>query len=176
MLTRLSEDGKRQVFRSVLPGELLGFQQHIHGPAVYSAIALLDSVVCRVPNIERLCSLQPELALSLASAEACDMMLTEMYLTNVTHRSARERIAFMVLELYHRLRLRGLNRGYSMQFPLKQEDIADTLGLTTIHVNRTLHTLKGEGLLEIHNHKLTILDYDALCSLVGSRFEILAPN
>ena len=56
MLTRLSYDGKRQVFRSVLPGELLGFQQHLHGPAIYSAIALLDSIVCRVPNIVRVCS------------------------------------------------------------------------------------------------------------------------
>jgi CRP-like cAMP-binding protein len=49
MLTRLTSDGNRQVFRSGLPGELLGFQQHLHGPAIYSAIALLDSVVCRVP-------------------------------------------------------------------------------------------------------------------------------
>jgi CRP-like cAMP-binding protein len=176
MLTRLSYDGKRQVFRSVLPGELLGFQQHLQGPAIYSAIALLDSVVCRVPNIVRLYSTQPELALSLAAAEACDMMLTEMYLTNVTHRTARERIAFMVLELYHRLRRHGLNKGYSILFPLKQEDIADTLGLTTIHINRTLHAFKDEGLLEIHKHELTILDYDALCALVGSEFEILAPN
>ncbi|MGR8999840.1 MAG: Crp/Fnr family transcriptional regulator, partial [Gammaproteobacteria bacterium] len=173
MLSRLTGDGNRQVFRSVLPGELLGFQQHVHGPAIYSAIALLDSIVCKVPNIVSLYSTQPELAVSLASAEASDMMLTERYLTNVTHRSARERIAFMVLELYHRLKLRGLAKGYSIQFPLKQEDIADTLGLTTIHVNRTLHALKEEGLLAIHKHELTILDYDALCALAGSEFETL---
>jgi len=176
MLTRLSADGNRQVFRSVLPGELLGFQQNQNGPAIYSAIALLDSVICRIPNMVRLYSTRPELALSLASAEACDMMLTEMYLTHVTHRSARERIAFMVLELYHRLRLRGLNKGSSMQFPLKQEDIADTLGLTAIHVSRTLHAFRDEGLMEIHKHELTILDYDAFCTLVGFEFETLAPN
>jgi len=169
MLTRLSDDGQRHVFRSVLPGELLGFQQHIRGPAIYSAIALLESVVCRIPNLERLCTTQPELALSIASAEACDMMLTERYLTNITHRTARERIAFMVLEIYYRLRLHGLNRGYSFQFPLKQEDIADTLGLTAIHVNRTLQTLRDEGVLTIHKHELTILDYNALCMLVGSQ-------
>jgi CRP/FNR family transcriptional regulator, anaerobic regulatory protein len=176
MLTRLSHDGKRQVFRSVLPGELLGFQQHLQGRSIYSAIALVDSVVCRVPNIVKVCSTEPEIGLSLASAVACDMMLTEMYLTNVSHRSAREKIAFMVLELYHRLRLRGLNEGHSIQFPLKQEDIADTLGLTTIHVNRTLHTFRDEGLLQIHKHELTILDYASFNSLVGSVFEILAPN
>jgi len=168
MLTRLSENGKRQVFRSVLPGELLGFQQHLRGPAIYSAIALLDSAVCRVPNIVKACSSQPVFGLSLASAEANDKMLTEKYLTNITQRSARERIAFMVSELYHRLRQRDLNRGYIIQFPLKQEDIADTLGLTTIHVNRTLHALREEGLFEIHKHELTILDYDALCTLAGS--------
>ncbi|MDD1611398.1 MAG: helix-turn-helix domain-containing protein [Methylococcaceae bacterium] len=82
----------------------------------------------------------------------------------------------MILELYHRLRLQRLNRGYSIHFPLKQEDIADTLGLTTIHVNRTLHALKDEGLLAIHKHELTILDYAALCTLVGSEFEMLATN
>ena len=168
MLTRLSSDGKRQVFRSVLPGELLGFQQHLHSPAIYSAIALLDSVVCKVPNILTICSSRPEFGLSLAQLEACDMMLTEMYLTNIAHHSARERITFMVLELYHRLRRRDLNRGYTIQFPFKQEDIADTLGLTTVHVNRTLHALRDEGLLEIHKHELTILDYDALCTLAGS--------
>lgn len=171
MLTRLSEDGKRQVFRSVLPGDILGFQRHQHGPAIYSAIALLDCVVSRVPNISMLCSTQPELGLCLASASASDMLLTEMYLTNITHRSARERIAFMALELYHRLRLRDLNNGYSIQFPLKQEDIADTLGLTTIHVNRTLHAFRDEGLLQIQKHELTILDYPAIYSLVGSEFE-----
>jgi CRP-like cAMP-binding protein len=176
MLTRLSRDGNRQVFRSVLPGELLGFQQHLQGPAIYSAIALLDSVVCRVPNVVRLCSKQPELGLSLALSEACDMLLTERYLANVTHRSARERIAFMVLEIYQRLKLRNLNTGYSIPFPLKQEDIADTLGLTAIHVSRTLHALKEEGLLAIYKHELSILDYDALCTLAGSEFEILVPN
>jgi len=171
MLTRVSDDGKRQVFRSVLPGELLGFQQYFHGPAIYSAIALVDSVLCKVPNSVEHYSTQPELALSLAASEACDKMLTEMYLGNITHRNARERIAFMVLEIYHRLRLRGLNNGYTIQFPLKQEDIADTLGLTAIHVNRTLHAFKNEGVLQIHKHQLTILDYEFLYALAGSRFE-----
>jgi CRP/FNR family transcriptional regulator, anaerobic regulatory protein len=171
MLSRLSEDGKRQVFRIVLPGELLGFQLHLHDHATYSAIALVDSVVCRIPNIASLCATQPALTLCLASAIAGDMMLTEKYLTHITHRTARERIAFMVLELYHRLRRRQLNQRHSIHFPLKQEDIADMLGLTAIHVNRTLHALKEENLLDIHNHELTILNYNALCRLVVSEFE-----
>jgi DNA-binding transcriptional regulator LsrR (DeoR family) len=65
------------------------------------------------------------------------------------------------------------SQGWHKAQPLPQEDIADTLGLTTIHVNRTLHALKHEGLLEIHKHELTILDYAALCTLAGYEFEML---
>jgi hypothetical protein len=43
-------------------------------------------------------------------------------------------------------------------------------------VNRTLHALRDEGLVDMHKHELTILDYDALCTLVETEFETLAPN
>ena len=170
-LTRVSENGDRTVFRPVLPGELLGFQPDVKGPAIYSAVAALDSVVCDIPNLETMCLSEPKLAMRVAWVAACDMVLTEMYLSNIAHRSAGDRIAFMALELYRRLELRGMNQGYSIQFPLTQKDIADTLGLTAIHVNRALHTLHKEAILKTHNHKLTILDYDKLCALVGSDFE-----
>ncbi len=170
-LTRISENGDRQVFRPVLPGELLGFQPDVKGSAIYSAVAALDSVICDIPNLVKMCLSEPELAMRVAWVAACDMVLTEMYLTHIAHRSARERIAFMALELYRRQELRGLNSGYSIQFPLTQKDIADTLGLTAIHVNRALQALREEGVLKIHNHKLTILNYDMLCSMVGSGLE-----
>jgi CRP-like cAMP-binding protein len=171
LLTRTLKDGKRQVFRSVLPGEFFGFQPDLQGPSICSAITLTDCVICVVPNLVKLCRLQPELALRLAWIGACDMALMEMYLASIAQRNARERIAFMALELYRRLKLRGLNRDYTIQFPLLQEDIADALGLTTVHVNRTLHSLREDKLLKIEKHELTILDYDALFYLVGSYLE-----
>lgn len=102
------------------------------------------------------------------------MILTETYLANLANGSARKRIAFMALELYQRLLLRGLNRGYTIQFPLVQQDVADLLGLTAIHVNRTLKKLSKERILLIERHQLIILDYDTLYSMVGSLFEPLA--
>ena len=174
MLSRVSKDGVRQVLRSALPGDFLGFQPDLKGPHIDSAIALSDSVICTVPDLLKICRVQPELALRLAWVGACDMILMEIYLASLAHRSARERIAFMALELYLRLKLRGLNRGYTIQFPLLQEDIADTLGLTTVHVNRTLKALRKDGLLKIEKHELTILDYDALYAMEGSQLEPLA--
>lgn len=173
MLSRLSKDGSRQVLRSVLPGDFLGFQPDLKGPHIDSAIALSDSVICVVPDLVKICHTHPELALRLVWVGACDLTLTEIYLASNAHKNAYERVAFMALELYQRLKLRNLNRGYTIQFPLSQEDIADALGLTVIHVNRTLKTLRKDGILKIKKHELTILDYDALFAMAGSQLEPL---
>lgn len=167
LLTQLSARGKRQVIRSVLPGDILGFQTDIEKPFAYSAIAIEDSVVCAVPDLFNMCSQYPELSLKLLWEEQRERDLAEHYMANIAHRNAREKVAFMALELYHRLELRGLNNGYIIPFPLKQEDIADTLGLTVIHVNRTLHQLQEDKVLSIHKHELSILDYEKLVALVN---------
>ena len=174
LLSRITDDGTRQVLRPVLPGDFLGFHPEMKGSHIESAMALADSVICVVPDLLQICRTHPELALRLTWLGACDMILTETYLANIAHRSARDRIAFMALELLLRLKMRGLNRGNTIHFPLLQEDIADALGLTTIHVNRTLKALRKDGLLTIEKHELTLLDYDAIFAMVGSQLEPLA--
>ena len=154
LLTNITEEGKRQIIRSVLPGDLLGVQPDLHGPAIYSAIALQNSIICCIPDFLKICSLHPELALKLVQAKACKTTLAELYMASIGHRNAREKVAFMTLELYQRLRYRGLNNGYTVPFPLRQKDIADTLGLTSVHVNRTLHKLEKENLLR-NAHEIT---------------------
>lgn len=166
-LYRITEEGSRQVFPAVLPGELLGLLPDDHGTAPYSAIALQDSIVCKISNLISLCLSDAKLAVRLAWLCDFDTLITEIYLANITHCDAKKKIAFLALELFRRLELRGLNNGFTIHFPLKQADIADTLGLTSIHVSRTLEALKEEGLLEIHKQELTILDYPAINSLVG---------
>lgn len=171
LLTKMSVQGKRQVIRSVLPGDLIGFQPNMPASSVYSAIAVQDSIVCNIPDIIEMCNHHPQLALKLISVKAYDITLTELYMINIAHCSAHEKVAFMALELYQRLKLRGLNNGYIIPCPLTQGDIADMLGLTTIHVNRTLHKLEHEQLISLHNHKLTILDYGRLDAMVGDELK-----
>ncbi len=173
LLSRITQDGSRQVLRSVLPGDFLGFQPELNGPHIDTAMTLSDSVICVVPELEAICQTHPELAFRLVWVGACEMILTETYLANISKGSARKRIAFMALELYQRLLLRDMNLGYSIPFPLVQEDIADLLGLTSIHVNRTLKKLAAEGILKVEKHRLTILDYDVLYAMVGSLLEPL---
>ncbi len=170
LLTQVSAQGKRQIIRSVLPGDMLGFQTDLNKPYNYSAMAIQDSIVCCVPDLLKMCGRYPELSLKLIWEEEREKDLAEHYMVNIVHRSAREKIAFMALELYQRLKLRSLNKGYIIPFPLKQEDIADTLGMSTIHVNRTLHKLEKDNLLSLHKHELKLLDCEKLTTLVGQDF------
>lgn len=174
LLTKVSDMGKRQVIQSVLPGDMFGFMTDISKPFAYSAIALQDSVVCSIPDLFKMCSQHPDLSLKMMWEEERKKALTEHYMGHIVHHNADEKIAFMVLELYQRLKLRGLNNGYCIPFPFNQEDIADTLGLTPVHINRTLHKLQKENLLSLHKHTLSILDYKKLVKIVGmdsGRFE-----
>lgn len=170
LLTQVSAQGKRQVLRSVLPGDMLGFQTDLNKPFSYSAMTLQDSIVCCVPDLLQLCGQYPELSLKLIWEEESEKNLAEHYMVNIAHRSAREKIAFMAFELYQRLKSRGLNKAYVIPFPLKQEDIADTLGMSTIHVNRTLHKLEQDNLLSLHKYELKLLDCEKLATLVGMDF------
>jgi len=167
LVSRIDADGNRQVLRTVLPGETLGLQPDCHGPAIYSARALTNSVVCNLPCATELCSSHPSLAMCLVKTSTSDMLLTELYLAMINQHNAKEKIAFMILEISYRLKQRGLNKKNTFQFPLKQRDIADMLGLTVIHVNRILHDLKVEKILMIKNHDLIIYNYDQLIDLAG---------
>ena len=82
--------------------------------------------------------------------------------TNVGQRTAYERLAHLFCELFVRLRTVGLTDGKSCDFPPTQLDLADATGLTSVHVNRTIQELRRDGLIELHNRRLTIPDLRAL--------------
>jgi CRP-like cAMP-binding protein len=86
-------------------------------------------------------------------------------LTNAGRRSAYERVSHLMLELFVRLSAAGLARDMSFRMPLTQELIGDALGLTTIHVNRTLRSLRRDGLISIQGKRVTLLDPERLSLL-----------
>lgn len=81
---------------------------------------------------------------------------------NVGQRSAFERVAYLLVELFLRLECVGLTDGESCEFPLTQTDLADATGLTAVHVNRTLQELRRAGLIVLQNRTLTLPNRDAL--------------
>ena len=87
------------------------------------------------------------------------------WVVNVGRRDARTRIAHLLCEIAARLRALGTGDGTVFDFPLTQEQIADCTGLTAVHTNRTLQTLRRDGLIGLSSGKLTVLDWDALCEV-----------
>ncbi len=175
MLYKTLSNGGRQVLRYALPGDFLSFQPDMTGPMTHSAQTLTDSTLCVFPrqNLLEMFHKHPELAVQIAWITARDMTLGHEYLVNVGRKNARERLAFLFLELFHRMRMHVPELGNTMPFPMTQEDIADTVGLTLVHVNRTLRSLRQEGLVKLAHHSLTILDYPALSELAGYNAENL---
>ena len=165
MLYRVLKDGHRQVIRVALPGDLLGFRPDAGIPIDHSALALTDCQVCAFPDSAVLCRDHPSLSWRLAVMNGLMFRLLEAYLAAVAHRNARERIAFLLLELYQRLEARNLGQEGRCFFPLTQEEIGDTLGLTAVHVNRILQGLRRAGIVQLRQRELRIHDYPALQQL-----------
>ncbi len=167
-------NGKKQVLRFALPGDFLGFQGSTEGSMLHSAQALDHCVVCAFPRdqIQDLFSQEPAIGNEMIMMNARVMSACQEYLLSTGVRNAQERIAFLMLELFNRLRLleRFCEQNVSESaaiIPLTQEDIADAVGMTQIHVNRMLQQMKEDNLLSCANGRLEILDHDALIRLAN---------
>lgn len=158
----LIDAGRRQILHFALPGALLGlFPGRV---AIYGGETLTDATVWQVPH-DRLAPLieeHPAIGLRLMWIVWRERNLAYDHLSN-SRRSARERVARSLIELFVRSRMRWpAHSPVEMHLPLTQEHIGDATGLSTVHVNRILHGFRKDEILEFHHWGLRILDPDKL--------------
>jgi CRP-like cAMP-binding protein len=91
-----------------------------------------------------------------------DAAVFREWVTNVGRREAYGRIAHLLCELFVRLRAVGLTNGDSYPLPITQAELADATGLSTVHVNRTMQELRGDGLIKTNKASVVIKDWDGL--------------
>ena len=84
------------------------------------------------------------------------------WVTNVGRREAYGRVAHLLCEIVVRMRAVGLAEGHACDLPMTQNELADATGMSTVHVNRTLQELRGDGLITLKGASLTVLDWEAL--------------
>ena len=169
-LYNLLEDGRKQILQFALPGAVLAFVPMRGAVMNYSAQALTDAVVGIIPhkNLGRLSKDCPDIGMRLAGLISRDRGLAYDHLSSIGRHSARERVAYLLLELFVRSRMRWPgHRTEEMDLPLTQEDIGDATGLTGVHVNRVLRNLHKEGIAEFHYRRLRILNPDKLVDVAG---------
>jgi CRP/FNR family transcriptional regulator len=174
ILFKTLDNGKRQILRFLLPGDFFGFQVNAIGPTggyIYGSQALMKSTLCAFPTIrlQAMIEKQPQLAIRLSEMEMHDMTLCQYHLIGTGCKNSLERIAFLLLELFHRVRLQRREdydeASYSIIFPPTQKDIGDAVGLSSIHVHRILKEMGSKGWIRCQGKRLTILDEETLMDI-----------
>lgn len=166
----LLSDGSRQIIDFCLPGAFIGFQPDSESPTDYAAQAITDIEVCALPQngLMGMLSRTPNMAVRLACIAYRDQVSTARHLANLGQRLARGRVANLLLELFVRVRMRSAEAvSEAIQLPLTQELIGDALGLTSVHVNRTLRGLREDKIVNLQGGTLRILDPDRLAEEAG---------
>lgn len=157
-------NGERQVLDFLLPGDLLGTRELAFDQALNFVTMTTDGVVCPFPKarLTEMFRQFPNLAATLAQIQTREQAGLVERICNLGCRTAYQRVAHQLLELWVRLRGVGLVTEMSFDFPISQAVLADALGLSTVHVNRTLKKLEQNKLARIANRKAEILDFDRL--------------
>jgi CRP-like cAMP-binding protein len=156
--------GQRQIFSFHIAGDIPDLQSLHIGTMDHSLGALTP---CRVAYIShaamtRLIRAQPNLAAAFWRDTLIDAAVFREWLAGVGRRSAYERIAHLVCEIFVRLRSVGLTDGLEFKLPITQGEIADSLGLTPVHVNRVLQQLRAEGLIATRGARWSVGDWERL--------------
>jgi CRP-like cAMP-binding protein len=151
-------DGRRQILNFLLPGDLLGLQAAMFDAALHGIEALTDVELCVLPRrkVWDLFGDMPGLAFDVAWLGSREESLVDENLTSVGRRSAAERVAALIVALYKRAEMLGLVTDHSFGFPLTQQHIADALGLSLVHTNKTLARLRRMGMFTRANGTMTL--------------------
>jgi CRP-like cAMP-binding protein len=160
-------DGRRQILNIILPGDLIGLQGAMFEAAAYSVEAITEVQLCLLPRrkVWSLFENMPELAFDVTWLGSREESIVDENLTSAGQRAAAERIAALIIQLYKRLNMLGLVANGAMPFPLTQQHIADTLGLSLVHTNKSLAKLRKLGMFSQSNGTLLLSNPKALESL-----------
>lgn len=160
-------DGRRQILNFLLPGDFIGVQQKMSEASQHGVHALTDVLLCvfRRDALWELHRAAPRLGFATTWLTAREECMVDDSLLSVGRRSAQERIAALLIALYKRAAALTRDDAAGVPFPLTQQHIADALGLSLVHTNKTLRRLERHGLHRIEDGRLHLLDPHALARL-----------
>jgi CRP-like cAMP-binding protein len=154
------EDGRRQIVSFFLPGDMCDRNMFVlkemdHSIGTITAVTLAD-----LPPefFDQISTSYPRIATALWWETLVNAAIQREWTTNLGQRTASERMAHLLCEVFFRSRLAGLTTGDSCEIPLTQADLAEATGLSKVHVNRTLQELRSAGLITLRDKTLTIPD------------------
>lgn len=166
------DDGRQQILNFIMPGDLVGLQAALFDEMEHSIETLTDMTLCVFQRTDMLSLFQeqPSLAFTVVWHASREERMLDEHLVSVGRRTARERIAYALVTLHDRATQLGLvNSDGAVHLPLRQHHLADALGLSLVHTNRTLRGLTKSGMISWKTSHLSLHDRDALCDI--ARYE-----
>lgn len=167
---KLTADGRRQILGYLLPGDLCDVEFADGNRSDHSVAVLGGALVASISltRINELRALHPRIERAFLLASLAERSVLRGWLTNIGQRSAIEGISHLICEMLARLRALGrLSPGLPIELPVSQAAMADSIGVTTVHANRSLKRLRMAGLIAINRQKLTILNPERLAVIAG---------
>ena len=166
---KLLDDGRRQIVAYLIPGDFCDLNVFILSKMDHSIAAISPVQMVRMPRDKILDLLRyPGISRAMWLATLVDEAILREWVTNLGQRSAENRLAHLFCELYMRMKKSvGLTNGLEFELPVTQAELGDTLGLSTVHVNRSLQSLKSADLVTFKGRKIVITDMGRLKKVSG---------
>lgn len=175
---RALPDGRRQILSYLIPGDLCDARQLLLPAATHTVSTLTAASVVPFAREEmiRLIERFPRIGQALCWTSLIEEAVAREWLVNIGQRTALERLAHLLCEIFTRMHAVGMTDRGRCELPLTQVELADSVALSTVHVNRTLQELRRRGLVSLSSGMLEIHDFDALQALAGFTGGYLHPN
>jgi len=158
-------NGNRQILNFLFPGDLFGLQEQLSNGSPYGIELLTPARMCAFSS-DRLWDLyrqHPQLGYDVTWLVAHEELIVDENLVSVGQRTAQQRIAMLLVHLYKRAEQVGMKQADGwIPFPVNQQHMADALGLSLVHTNKTLRKLADMGMHEIAGNRLRLLKPDVL--------------
>lgn len=165
---KMLEDGRRQILNFALPGDLIGLQGSLLGEMQHSIEALTPVRLCVFERgrLNEVFTRHPGLAYDITWMASREERILDENLLSLGRRSALERAAYLLAFLFERTVAVGA-KGAGRALPITQQHVADTLGLSIVHTNKTLRKLIDRKLIRWSERSCEVLDLDGLLALSG---------
>ncbi|MDP3551951.1 MAG: Crp/Fnr family transcriptional regulator [Novosphingobium sp.] len=166
---KILPDGGRQILAFMLPGDFCDIHIAVLKAVDHSIVTITNAKVASVPRaqMEVLVQARPTITRAFWWSQLVDQSVLRAWIVSMGRRTANERIAHLMCELYIRMRNIGLATDDQCEMPLTQIVIADAVGLTPVHVNRVLKSLRLGKVMELRSGSLTIIDPVRLSEIAG---------
>jgi CRP-like cAMP-binding protein len=164
---KIAGNGGRQIFSIHMRGDLADLQNSLLRTADHNLQALtqVEAALVPVEAIQEIAFDRPMIGRTLWYETLVDASIFREWTLNVGRRDGHTRTAHLLCEFSYRLQAAGLGERHEYELPMTQEQLADALGLTSVHVNRMLQRLEREGLIERSLRSVKIVDWGNLAEV-----------